>query len=235
MKTIRGFSEEEIEAIEEMGGWGAVRNRADSILREYGITRSLLGSSPEPWKPRELKFYFDPLKSMRAPLDDLFTQATKLQRKPWGTKYLDTMLLHLVGSKLDLLLGQGIIKHRGVLKTSRVSVHRSCFEVSDSVIYVTSCPREALIRKACANLTAGRAPIIITTADGVSLALLTLKGTEWADRIDVLEVGQFLTANIFERSLFRVTDCKVTLKNIIERYNLIVERCETDPVLRIRL
>ena len=84
-------------------------------------------------------------------------------------------------------------------------------------------------------MKAGLKPLIITTSEGVSGALFLLRSTEWAARIDVLDIGQFLTANIYERSLFRVGECQVTLKGIIERYNVIVEHCETDPVLRIRV
>lgn len=181
------------------------------------------------------KFDFDSGKSIRANLQDLFRQADELQRNSGGSNYFGIMLQHLVGAKLDLVLGQGVITHHGSSVADHSTARKSDFDLDGVAIHVTTHPGEALIRKAAANLKAGLKPIIITTGDGVSLTLLTLKGTEWADRIDVLEVGQFLTANIYERSLFRVSDCKVTLSSIIERYNLIVEQCETDPVLRIRV
>ncbi|HSA02655.1 MAG TPA: hypothetical protein P5055_18135, partial [Candidatus Paceibacterota bacterium] len=56
-----------------------------------------------------------------------------------------------------------------------------------------------------------------------------------ADRVDVLDVGQFLTANVYEHSLFKAAACKVTLSKLLERYNAIVETCETDPLLKIKL
>lgn len=235
MKTKAEFSAEEIVAIEMMGGWNAVRDRTDGILREYGITKSLLGPGPAPWEPIELHFEFDSRKSIQGNLQVLFDQAEGLQRNPRRSKYFGTVLRHLVGAKLELLLGQGVIKHHGSSVAAHSTARKSDFDVDGVAIHVTDHPREAMIRKAAANLKSGLKPIIITTTDGVKFAFLTLKGTEWADRIDVLEVGQFLTANIYERSLFRVSDCKVTLRKIIERYNVIVEQCETDPVLRIRV
>ena len=242
MKTTAEFSTEEIEAIEEMGGWIAVRDRTDGILREYGITRSLLGPGPAPWEPSELKLKFDAKKSIRAILQNLFQQAAALQKKFGCSKYVGAMLQHLVGAVLDLRLGKGVVKHNTFISPPPFpdvidpSVEwKATFELNGLAVYVTELPREAFINKLSADLEAGLKPLIITTGDGVIVALAELQSTEWADRIDVLEVGQFLTANIYERSLFRVSDCKVTLKNIIERYNQIVEQCETDPVLRIRL
>ncbi len=51
---------------------------------------------------------------------------------------------------------------------------------------------------------------------------------------DVLDIAQFLTANVYERSLFVYADCKLTLASLLGRYNEIVAECENDPTLRIR-
>ena len=51
----------------------------------------------------------------------------------------------------------------------------------------------------------------------------------------VLDAGQFLTANVYERSFFKAAECKVTLGKLLERYNEIVASCETDPTLQIKL
>ena len=32
-----------------------------------------------------------------------------------------------------------------------------------------------------------------------------------------------------------VAECKITLTKLLERYNQIVEECETDPVLRVNV
>lgn len=77
--------------------------------------------------------------------------------------------------------------------------------------------------------------MIITYGDGVSGAAFLLKNYDLAERVDVLDVDQFLTANIYERSLFKAADCKITLSKLLERYNEIISLCETDPSLRIKL
>jgi hypothetical protein len=46
---------------------------------------------------------------------------------------------------------------------------------------------------------------------------------------------QFSTEFRISPSLFKAATCKVTLSKLLERYNEIVEACETDPSLKIKL
>ena len=78
-------------------------------------------------------------------------------------------------------------------------------------------------------------PLIITLGEAVRPADFILKTFELDDRVDVLDAAQFLTANVYERSLFKAAECKVTLSGLLERYNAIVDECETDPSLRIKI
>jgi hypothetical protein len=102
-------------------------------------------------------------------------------------------------------------------------------------IHVTTHPSEALVAKCAENLQAGFKPLIITLGDGVKGAAFLLKSPNLADRVDVLDIGQFLTANVYERSLFKTAACKVTFSTLLGRYNEIVAGCETDPALRIAI
>lgn len=181
------------------------------------------------------KFHFDTGKSLRANIEDLLQQAEDLQADAGGTAYVGAMLQHLVGAKLDVVLGQGKIKHHGSSVADHSTERMADFQVEAVAIHVTTHPSEALLRKCAANLQAGLKPVIVTLGDGVSGAGFLLKNSDLAERIDVLDVCQFLTANIYERSLFKADDCKVTLSKLLERYNEIVASCETDPSLRIKL
>ena len=78
-------------------------------------------------------------------------------------------------------------------------------------------------------------PLIISHGKGVGLASLLLDAAGLSNRVDVLDIVQFLTANIFERSRFKSADASTTLKQLIQRYNSIVSECETDPSLQVRL
>ena len=181
------------------------------------------------------KFHFDTGKSLRANIDDLLMQAQELQADAGGANYVGAMLQHLVGAKLDVVLGKGKIEHHGSSVADQSTDRVADFQIEAVAIHVTTHPSEALVRKCKSNLQAGLKPLIITVGDGVSGALFLLKNSNVGDRVDVLDVGQFLTANIYERSFFKAADCRVTLSNLLERYNEIVASCETDPSLRIRL
>jgi hypothetical protein len=181
------------------------------------------------------KFHFDGGKSIAANLADLFQQAAEIQKNAGGTTYVGAMLQHLVGAKLEIVLGPGAIKHHGASVADHSTDRAADFQIEGVAIHVTTHPTEAVIQKAAENLQSGLKPLLITTDEGVEGAQYLLKRSEFRDRIDIIDAAQFLTANIYEHSLFNVSDCKATLSAIITRYNEIVELCETDPVLKIRL
>jgi hypothetical protein len=181
------------------------------------------------------KFHFDPGRSLQANIADLLDQAQEIQANSGGTAYVGAMLQHLVGAKLDLVLGKGKLTHHGFSVADRSTERKGDFQVDAVSIHVTTCPTEALIRKCADNLGAGLKPVIITVAEGVTGAAFLLRAGGLDDRVDVLDAAQFLTANVYERSLFRIVDCKVTLAKLLQRYNEIVGGCETDPSLRVNL
>jgi hypothetical protein len=181
------------------------------------------------------KFNFDPGKSLHANIQDLLQQADALQKHSGGTNYVGAMLQHLVGAKLDVVLGEGKIQHHGFSVADHSTARQSDFQIETVAIHVTTHPSEALVTKCAENLQAGFKPLIITLGDGVKGAAFLLKSPNLADRVDVLDVGQFLTANVYERSLFKTAACKVTFSKLLDRYNEIVAGCETDPALRIAI
>jgi len=181
------------------------------------------------------KLNFDPGKSLAANLGDLLTQTEELQKNSGGTNYVGAMLQHLVGAKLDLVLGTGKVRHHGFSVADHSTDRKGDFHIDSVAIHVTTNPNEALVRKCGDNLKNGLKPIIITTTEGVSVAAFHLREGQLNERTDVLDCSQFLTANLYEHSLFKVADCKVTLTNLLLRYNQIVDECETDPVLKINL
>jgi len=179
------------------------------------------------------KFHFDSGKSLRANIDDLLEQAHEVQSNAGGTNYVGAMLQHLVGAKLDIVLGEGKVTHHGFSVADHPTERKGDFHVETVAIHVTTNPSEALIRKCGENLQAGLKPVIVTVDEGVAGAAFLLTNAELVDRVDVLDGSQFLTANVLERSFFKVADCKVTLTKLLRRYNEIVSTCETDPTLKV--
>jgi hypothetical protein len=170
------------------------------------------------------KFNFDPGKSLRANIEDLLRQARDVQTHAGGTNYVGAMLQHLVGAKLDVVLGKGKVQHHGFSVADHSTDRKGDFRVETVAIHVTT-----------QNLQEGLKPVIVTSGDGVDGAAFLLKNAHLVERVDVLDANQFLTANVYERSLFKAAECKVTLAALLERYNEIVAACETDPSLLIKL
>lgn len=176
----------------------------------------------------------DPSKSLRACLRHLFSQAADRQREVSGTMYVGAMMQHLVGAKLRILLGSLVVPH-GFSVADGPTNRSSDFLLGDVAIHVTTTPGEALLRKCKGNLSSGLRPLIITSEDGVGGARAFAKQTGVEERIDVIEIEQFLAANLYEHSKFSRDSRVATVGSLVEAYNDMVAECETDPSLRIEL
>lgn len=183
-------------------------------------------------KPFTLKF--DPSKSLRSIVSDLLAQASKRQKDNPGTTYAGTVLQHLVGAKLDLILPEEKrVTHYGANVADGPTARAGDFVFDDVAIHVTTAPSEALIRKCKANIEAGVRPVIVTTVEGRAGAESIAKVFEIEGRIDVIEAEQFIATNILEWSKFTAPNQRVELMRLIGAYNMLIDRFETDPSLLI--
>ena len=183
-------------------------------------------------KPLQMKL--DPSKSMRALVRDLIALAEKRQAQNRGSTIVGTVLQHLVGAKLTLLLPE-VPEMHGASVADAVSDRGGDFILDDVVIHVTSAPGEAVIRKCIRNIEDGKRPIVITTYKQVTVAEGLADSAGIADRIDVFDVEQFIAGNLYELGRFISRGRGETAAKLIEAYNDIVERFETDPSLKIVL
>jgi len=147
--------------------------------------------------------------------------------------YMGAVLQHLVGAKLSLILPESGMRHHGFSVSDDVSGRSGDFLIDEAVIHVTTAPGEALLRKCAGNLDAGLRPIIITLYSRLPAAEAMAEDMGIGGRIDVLEIEQFLAANIYEWSQFKTTDRKITVDRLVAQYNDNVDSCETDPSLKI--
>jgi len=185
-------------------------------------------------KPFTLKF--DPSKSFHYIINELITQAIKRQKDNPGTTYVGTMLQHLVGAKLDLILPQDKqIAHYGANVADAPTSRSGDFVLDNVAIHVTSAPSEALIRKCKANIESGLRPIIISISEFRPGIESIAKGLEIEGRIDILEIEQFLTANILEWSHFENINYQPEIIKLINKYNEIIDIAETDQSLKIEM
>jgi hypothetical protein len=78
---------------------------------------------------QQIEFNFAPGKSLHANIQDLLQQADDLQKHSGGTNYVGAMLQHLVGAKLDVVLGEGKIHHHGFSVADHSTARQSDFQI----------------------------------------------------------------------------------------------------------
>lgn len=184
---------------------------------------------------RPLRLKIGPSLSVRAIVRDLVRQASKRQKTTPGVYYAGAVLQHLVGAKLDCALGQGQFEHNSFSTADSPGARAGDFLLGDVAIHVTTSPGEAVIERCRENLNDGLRPVLVTLQRGLDVAEGLADNVELADRIDIFEIEQFVALNLYELGKFGSDGRRTAVTELVNRYNEIVEQCETDPRLRIEL
>ena len=180
--------------------------------------------------------------SLSSVVSDLLEQAAKRQANSPGTNLSGAVLQHLVGAKLELALGEGETSHQkftGGVAHHSVSTADSPtgrpgdFCIGDVAIHVTIAPSEAVIKKCELNIEAGLRPVLVTTRRQGIFACTLADNFGLKKHIDVFDIEQFISLNVYEQGGFSWEGRKQTVSEIVERYNRIIDKVETDPSLRI--
>lgn len=212
------------------------------FLNEWNAEEAIDFVSVEEFWAEQVREYFrnqpfvltaDTSKTIGANLDELFDQARKRQRQNPGTQYLGIVLQHLVAAKLSLILPEGSFEIHGANVADGPTDRNGDFVLNNTIIHCTTMPGALLIEKCRTNLRSGCHPVIITIFDRVHTALNLAEDAGLAGRVEVWDVQQFLSSNVYEHSLFDERKRNSTLSDIISCYNSIVLDKETDPSLRI--
>lgn len=180
-------------------------------------------------KPFVLRF--DVSKSLRSIIQDLLGQAEQRQKDASGTMYVGMIMQHLVGAKLEMVIGD--ITHHGASVADEGLGRDADFLMGDVAIHVTTSPSEALIRKCKRNLDNSLRPLIVTISKSVVIVPFLAEQLGISDRIDVLDIEQFLTSNLYEHGRFNLDGRRQTAEDLLSKYNDIVSEYETDPSLQI--
>ena len=171
--------------------------------------------------------------SLHSVLSAVLVQAEKRQREAQGTTVVGTMLQHMVGAKLDLVMGPGKVVHHSSNQNDSGSGRGGDFDVGDSAIHVTAAPSEALIRKCVDNLSGGKKPLIVSTHQVAAQQLADNVGVR--SRIEFVDFLQFMITNLHEWSLFEAQGRTNKVAELVECYNALISANETDPSLRIEI
>jgi hypothetical protein len=165
----------------------------------------------------------------------LISQAEKKQKDNPGTTYVGALFQHLVGAKLRLVLKNDSIACHGYSVADDPSDRSGDFLINDTVVHVTTFPQEALIRKCQSNIDGSLKPIIVTSKKGVEVAIYLLEQKDIHEKVDVYELSQFISININEIGSFSAEKMKLSIGELVQKYNEIIESEETDPSLRIEI
>lgn len=183
---------------------------------------------------KPFKLAQDGAKSLGAVITDLFDQAYLAQADMPGVQYAGAMLQHLVGAKLECVLGEGAVAHHS-FAASDVATNRQGDFVLDAVaIHATTAPTEAVIARCTANLGQGLRPVLITLPDkpfNTALGLAANAGI--SDRLEIYDIVQYISAFVIERGKFTSISTAQALVELLTNYNNIVEAMENDPALKV--
>lgn len=200
------------------------------LVEKFWIDRVYAFFAAKPFKIR-----LDASRSLRTVVHDVLQQAEQRQKTAPGVYYAGAVMQHLVGAKLDCVLGAGKIEHHS-FSTADAPLNRAGdFLVGDVAIHVTTSPGEGLIQKCRDNLDEDLRPLIVTGQKGLLVATGLSENYGLEERIDIFEIEQFVAANLYELGTFAAIGRRMAVNQLIGRYNQIVGEVETDPSLKIEL
>jgi hypothetical protein len=141
---------------------------------------------------------------------------------------------HLVGAKLEVALPDSKIEHHGYSVADKTE-RSGDFDVGDLSIHCTTTPQESLLQKCLSNIQSGKRPLILTRGKMIGSAEELARSIGIADRVEILDVLQFVTMNLYELSLLKAVQRQVTIESLANKYNEIIAKCEADQSLQIKL
>jgi hypothetical protein len=176
---------------------------------------------------------FLPKQTLRSFLRRLIEEVRKREKQVAGVKLMGTVMQHIVGAKLDIVIGIGRLTHHSANQADAQYNRNGDFEIEDTVIHVTTAPMERLIAKCKQNLDDGKRPIIVTLSSKTAAAEALAQNEGLEDLIEIVDFEAFVVYNLFELALAKQAFCKIQVEVLIRRYNSLIETHE--PVHGIRL
>jgi len=227
-RTSRGSMGIMIRYVDFLNGWNKEEPVDFSVIESFWAEQVM-----EYFRNQPFILTADTSKTIGSNFDELFEQAKKRQIQNPGTQYLGTVLQHLVAAKLCLIMPEGSFEICGASVADAPTERSGDFVINSTIIHCTTMPGAFLIEKCRANVRSGFFPVIITVFERVHTAINLAEDAGLAGRVEVWDIQQFLSANVYEHSFFDEGKRNTALSDIISRYNSIVLETETDPSLRI--
>jgi hypothetical protein len=182
---------------------------------------------------QKIKVRLDLALSVGQIVTEALKEARKRQSEIPGSTIEGTVLQHLVGAKLTLVMGKDEVRDHPSSAADEQTDRVGDFQIGDTVIHVTTAPAEAVVEKSKRNLDASLRPLIICPSDKVAAAKQLAANSGLEERIEVLSAEGFISTNLNELSRFEAGRLRETAKAFIEQYNEIIARHESDLSLQI--
>ncbi|MFH0883189.1 MAG: DUF4928 family protein [bacterium] len=219
-------------SISNMQKYVALLNSFGSVDLE-DVEKFWIGKVREYFSSKPMRIKTDTSISIRAVIKDILMQAEARQKESTGTNYVGAVLQHMVGAKLELVTKDIKIEHSSFSTADDSLGKPGDFYIGDVSIHVTTAPSEGLIEKCRSNIDRDIRPIIVTVDRSVPIAVGLAENFGINDRIDVFSAEQFLASNIHELGDFIRKGRTAAISDMIDKYNELIEKCETDPSLKI--
>jgi len=166
--------------------------------------------------------------SIRSHIDALLITARGRRDPITGESQLPLIMWHLVTA---VLMMRGSLDHAAIASLSP----QSAIRIGNTIIHVTNCPEWPLLHQCFAESDQGLHPLVVSSRAGATQTEALAQEVGMGRKIEVLDITQFLVANMLEWSTFDGSQRRTTFEELITRYNAIVGACETDPSLKIEV
>lgn len=166
--------------------------------------------------------------SIRAKIESLFLGVRGRRDPVSGEPRVSQVMWHLVAAVMSL---KGRLDSDAIARMSP----GDAFRTGNTVIHVTFCPEWPLMHQCFAENDQGLRPLILSTRAGAAQAEALTHEVGMDRKVEVLDITQFLIANLLERPTFNDIQRRQAFEALITLYNSIIEGCETDPSLKIEV
>jgi len=154
---------------------------------------------------------------------------------PYGSALIGRFFTDIVAATLEV----SSVQRRDKYKPSEENFNRTEFggsvRVADALVHITTVPSEDLMAKCRDNRKEGLNPVVIVRRDCIGYTHQIARQASIGNQIDIVDIEQFVCINLLKWSRFDSSQRTATLEKLVNAYNDIVDRCETDPSLRIVL
>lgn len=208
------------------------------------LNNSVTLSELEQWWAERITEHFDhegfsihadPNLTVSRIVAEIVHKATELQHQKVGSNLCEIVLKHLVRANLELALGTERVSHSPTSTPIDVSGALGDFQIGATVYHVAVSPTATLIRTCVDNNQNDLQSIVVCPAESAANARFFTQDLELAEDIEVYCVEEYISTSLTMRSATSGKSTPEVTKELICKYNEIIERTETDRSLRIWL